>query len=150
MKKTFVTLFVAACMVLSVNAQKGKSTSAQVKPIKLKLNVEQTTASGLKIKLIQEGKGKQAAAGSTVAVHYTGTLTDGKKFDSSRDRGEPIKFKLGEGRVIKGWDEGVALMKEGEEYTFVIPWKLAYGERGAGPIPPFSSLVFDVKLVKIN
>lgn len=150
MTKTFITLFVAACMVLSANAQKGKSTSTQAKPIKLKLNVEQTTASGLKIKLIQEGKGKQAAAGTTVAVHYTGTLTDGKKFDSSRDRGEPIKFKLGEGRVIKGWDEGIAMLKVGDKAIFTIPPSIGYGERDMGTIPPNSTLIFEVELMDVT
>jgi peptidylprolyl isomerase len=149
MTKTFVTVFLAVCLVLSASAQKGKST-AQVKPIKLKLNVEQTTASGLKVKLIQEGKGKQAKAGDMVSVHYTGTLTDGKKFDSSHDRGEPIKFKLGEGRVIKGWDEGIAMLKIGDKAIFTIPPAIGYGDRDMGSIPPNSTLIFEVELMGVE
>ncbi len=111
----------------------------------------QTTASGLKYIVVKKTSGKQATKGSKVSMMYRGTLLNGEEFDGnmSGDR-PPLDFTLGLGQVIPGWDEGVALMKEGEEYTFIIPWRLAYGDRGAGPIPPFSSLVFDVKLVKIN
>lgn len=111
----------------------------------------QTTASGLHYVVKTATKGKQAAKGNKVSMLYRGTLLNGEEFDGNMNGDRPpFEFTLGLGQVIPGWDEGVALMKEGEEYTFIIPWKLAYGERGAGPIPPFSSLVFDVKLVKIN
>ena len=88
-------------------------------------------------------------AGDTVSVHYTGTLTDGTKFDSSRDpdRGEPIQFPLGQGRVIKGWDEGIAMMHVGDQAILVIPPSIGYGPRGQGPIPPDSTLIFVVELV---
>lgn len=121
------------------------------KPFKLKLNVEQTTASGLKVKLLSQGKGAKAMPGYTVSVHYTGTLSDGKKFDSSRDRGQPISFKLGEGRVIKGWDEGIALLSVGDKALFTIPPSLAYGDRdiGQGLIPANSTLIFEVELMNV-
>jgi FKBP-type peptidyl-prolyl cis-trans isomerase len=110
-----------------------------------------TTQSGLKYEDLQEGTGPEAKAGDTVEVHYVGTLTSGKKFDSSRDRGQPFTFPLGAGRVIKGWDEGVAGMKVGGKRKLTIPPELAYGKRGAGrDIPPDSTLVFEVELLKIK
>ena len=109
------------------------------------------TASGLGYKMTKEGTGTQASAGKTVSVHYTGKLTDGTKFDSSLDRGQPIEFVLGEGRVIKGWDEGIALLKVGGSATFIIPSDLAYGERGAGGvIPPNATLIFEVELMDVK
>jgi len=89
-----------------------------------------------------------AKVGDTVSVHYTGTLTDGTKFDSSRDRGEPIEFPLGQGRVIKGWDEGIAKMHVGDQAILIIPPSIGYGSRGAGEaIPPDATLIFIVELV---
>jgi peptidylprolyl isomerase len=111
----------------------------------------QTTPSGLQYTIDQPGTGEQPKAGQTVRVHYTGWLTDGTKFDSSRDRGEPLEFPVGRGRVIKGWDEGIAAMKIGEKRTLVIPPDLGYGARGAGGvIPPNATLVFKVELVGIR
>lgn len=108
------------------------------------------TASGLYFISKKAGKGAQAVAGQKVAVHYTGKLLDGTKFDSSYDRNEPIEFMLGQGQVIPGWDEGIAMMKEGEKAVLLIPSKLAYGERGNQVIPPCAPLVFDVELVKVG
>ena len=109
------------------------------------------TASGLEYIEVEPGTGAQAESGKTVSVHYTGKFQDGKVFDSSVSRGEPIKFPLGAGRVIKGWDEGLALMKEGGKAQLVIPPHLAYGESGAGGvIPPNATLVFDVELVSVE
>jgi|TARA_B110000305_G_scaffold81185_1_gene91379 peptidyl-prolyl cis-trans isomerase A (cyclophilin A) len=109
------------------------------------------TASGLSYKMIKIGNGIQAEKGKTVSVHYTGKLIDGTKFDSSYDRNEPIEFPLGEGRVIPGWDEGIALLKVGDKATFIIPSNLAYGERGAGGvIPPNATLIFDVELMDVK
>ncbi len=110
-----------------------------------------TTPSGLKYIDMTVGAGAQPAAGQVVNAHYTGWLTDGKKFDSSRDRGQTFSFPLGQGRVIPGWDEGIASMKVGGRRLLIIPANLAYGERGAGGvIPPNATLVFDVELVGIQ
>ena len=109
------------------------------------------TASGLHYVMKEEGTGQQAQPGKTVAVHYEGFLLDGTKFDSSLDRGEPIEFELGQGMVIQGWDEGIALLKEGGKATLFIPSPLAYGTRGAGDlIQPNSVLKFDVELVAVR
>ncbi len=109
-----------------------------------------TTPSGLKYLDMVEGSGETPESGQTVTVHYTGTLVDGTKFDSSRDRNRPFEFKLGAGQVIKGWDEGIASMKVGGRRQLVIPPSLGYGSRGIGPIPPNSTLLFDVELLQAS
>lgn len=110
-----------------------------------------TTPSGLQYRDDAVGDGPEAKAGQTVSVHYTGTLQDGTKFDSSRDRGQPFQFPLGGGRVIQGWDEGVAGMKVGGRRTLVIPPNLGYGSRAMGSaIPANSTLVFDVELLGVR
>ncbi len=107
-----------------------------------------TTASGLQYSVVKEGTGKKPTAESTVKVHYTGTLLDGTKFDSSVDRGEPAQFPLN--GVIAGWTEGLQLMTVGSKYKFVIPANLAYGDKPTpGPIGPNSTLIFDVELIEI-
>jgi len=109
------------------------------------------TESGLRYKIIQKGNGKQAEAGKTVSVHYTGSLENGKTFDSSYPRKKPIEFPLGRGNVIEGWDEGIALLQVGDKARFVIPAYLGYGDRGAGGvIPPNATLVFDVELMDVK
>ncbi|MDG2122450.1 MAG: FKBP-type peptidyl-prolyl cis-trans isomerase [Verrucomicrobiales bacterium] len=111
-----------------------------------------TTDSGLQIEVLTPGTGTEtAAAGNIVEVHYTGWLTDGTKFDSSVDRGQPFDFPLGASQVIQGWDQGVAGMKVGEKRKLTIPPELGYGPRGAaGVIPPNATLVFDVELLSFS
>lgn len=110
-----------------------------------------TLSSGLRYHDEKVGSGETAKAGDHVVVHYTGTLEDGTKFDSSYDSNQPFEFALGEGTVIRGWDEGVSGMKEGGKRTLVIPPELGYGARGApGVIPPNSTLHFDVELIRVR
>jgi FKBP-type peptidyl-prolyl cis-trans isomerase len=105
----------------------------------------------IQIEEVRPGTGAEARAGMNVSVHYVGTLTNGQKFDSSRDRGKPFGFKLGAGQVIAGWDQGVAGMKVGQVRKLTIPPELAYGDRGFPPvIPPGSTLVFEVELVGVG
>ena len=109
------------------------------------------TESGLRYQFIQKGEGKKAESGKTVAVHYEGSLENGKVFDSSYPRKKPIEFKLGQGQVIEGWDEGIALLRVGDKARFVIPSDLGYGSRGAGgAIPPNATLIFDVELMEVK
>ena len=110
-----------------------------------------TTESGLQYKIIKPGYGEKPSAESKVKVHYTGKLVDGKVFDSSYPRKKPIEFRLGQGQVIEGWDEGIALLKVGDKARFVIPSYLGYGSSGAGGvIPPDATLVFDVELMDVK
>ena len=109
------------------------------------------TGTGLKYKVITAGTGATPKKGDTVTVHYVGNLEDGTTFDSSRDRNSPFSFKLGVGQVIKGWDEGLSLMRVGDRYTLIIPPDLGYGDRGAGGvIPAKATLIFDVELLRIS
>jgi len=131
--------------------QKDKENAGledNAKMIKEKWPTAITTPSGLKYVVVQEGSGTDTpASGTMVKAHYTGKLLDGKKFDSSYDRGEPISFPVGQGRVIKGWDEAFLGMKKGEKRTLIIPSDLGYGVHGRGPIPPNATMAFDVELV---
>ncbi|MGV7229201.1 MAG: FKBP-type peptidyl-prolyl cis-trans isomerase [Nitrospirales bacterium] len=109
------------------------------------------TSSGLQYADLVVGSGREAHAGETATVHYTGTLVDGTKFDSSKDRNKPFSFRLGAGHVIKGWDEGVEGMKIGGTRKLVIPPELGYGARGAGStIPPNATLIFQVELLELR
>ena len=116
-------------------------------PHKFNENDYEVTPSGLQYVIFKKTDGPRPKTGDMVFVHYTGWLTDGTKFDSSYDRGEPLSFRLGAKQVIPGWDEGIALLRKGEKAQLVIPPELAYGERGIGPIPPNATLIFEVELV---
>lgn len=144
-----VACLVAACSLDDFRSRPLNPTFAR----ELAVNEDELTrtASGLRYQDLTVGSGAEARAGDSVSVHYTGWLTDGSRFDSSRDRGAPFTFQLGAGRVIPGWDEGVAGMKVGGSRKLVIPADLGYGARGAPPvIPPNSTLVFDVQLLEIR
>jgi peptidylprolyl isomerase len=130
----------------TILAQANLLTQPETNPMSAENTI--TTDSGLQYIDIVEGTGETPKKGQTVSVHYTGTLTNGDKFDSSRDRGQPFEFPLGAGRVIKGWDEGIASMKIGGQRQLIIPPELGYGARGAGGvIPPNATLLFDVELL---
>ena len=163
MKKSFAVRFAVlmSCGALGLGAGcTKKETPSSSAPDSMSAAKDSTGASGaattpttptaggeVKIEEVKAGTGAEAVSGKTVSVHYTGTLTDGKKFDSSLDRGQPFKFQLGAGQVIQGWEKGIAGMKVGGKRKLTIPPELGYGERGAGNvIPPNSTLVFDVEL----
>jgi peptidyl-prolyl cis-trans isomerase A (cyclophilin A) len=140
----------AAFQAAKTDAEKIYTVSAD-ELVKKQYPTAKKTASGLYYIIEREGTGAQAAAGKSVSVHYTGTLADGKKFDSSLDRGQPITFVLGQGQVIKGWDEGIALMKVGSKIKLIIPYNLAYGDQGFPPvIPAKATLIFDTELMDVK
>ena len=142
---TFMKRFVFAVGVLAVPfAGFGRADAKVQRTV--------TLPDGLKYTDLVLGKGARPKTGQTVKVHYVGTLTNGTKFDSSRDRGQPFSFALGEGQVIPGWDEGVATMRVGGRRKLIIPPKLGYGEAGAGggTIPPNATLVFDIELLGVQ
>ncbi|MCB1599995.1 MAG: FKBP-type peptidyl-prolyl cis-trans isomerase [Xanthomonadales bacterium] len=144
-----IALGLALATTFSAGAQAGDTTPAAAAVAKQENNAMITTASGLKYEVLTEGSGPKPAATDTVTVHYKGTLTDGKVFDSSYDRGQPLSFPLN--RVIKGWTEGLQLMSVGSKYRLTIPSELGYGAAGAGGvIPPNATLIFEVELLKIN
>jgi FKBP-type peptidyl-prolyl cis-trans isomerase len=107
-------------------------------------------AQQMKVEDIKLGTGVSAVVGKTVTAHYTGTLTNGSKFDSSKDRGQPFSFRLGAGQVIRGWDEGLVGMREGGVRKLTIPPHMGYGDRAAGRIPPNSTLLFEIELIKVE
>ena len=170
MKKIFNILYVSLFVILAFTVQTYASndftlvSAKQTKKAKKSNKINKkgnhkmvTTKTGLQYEDIKVGTGASPKVGDMVTVHYVGTFEDGKKFDSSRDRGTPFKFRLGVGQVIPGWDEGVATMKIGGQRKLVVPGKLGYGPRGIQDrhtgqyvIPPNATLVFDVELLGIN
>ena len=152
-----ICLTLVACTPPSSEVADQPATNESAAPA-LAAGSSYTTAGGMTVLVHKAGSGTEATAGSPVTVHYTGWFLDddaperkGAKFDSSRDRGQPFRFTLGQRRVIAGWDEGVAGMRVGGARTLVIPPAMAYGERGYPPvIPPSSTLVFDVELLGVE
>jgi FKBP-type peptidyl-prolyl cis-trans isomerase len=143
-----LSVLLAALAALGCNKKVDEPGSADFKPSS---QPEPPAPTKLEITDEKVGTGKEAKTGDKVAVHYTGTLMNGNKFDSSRDRGQPFEFTLGKGEVIKGWDQGVVGMKVGGKRKLVIPYDLAYGAEGHPPsIPPKAALKFDVELMDVK
>jgi FKBP-type peptidyl-prolyl cis-trans isomerase len=149
MKRQFVFLAVTFALVAAAAALAQTAQTDTSAPTKV-TGGGKSTPDGLQYWDIKVGTGDAAVQGKPVRVHYTGWLTNGKKFDSSVDRGQPFTFTLGAGQVIKGWDEGVAGMKVGGKRQLKIPPALGYGAQGVGPIPPNSILIFDVELLGVT
>jgi FKBP-type peptidyl-prolyl cis-trans isomerase len=149
-KKVFIlSIILVNLSLLSCNQGKNNAGSFSIKPFNVKGLDTLKTASGLKYILVKaNSKGNLPVNGKEVAVHYTGFFTNGKVFDSSVQRGAALPFTIGVGRVIKGWDEGIALLHEGEKARLIVPYDLGYGIDGSGSIPPMSTLIFDVELIK--
>ena len=150
MLRPFIVIAIVAVIAAVAYSQTARKKPNTAVPTKVS-GPGITTPDGLKYWDIKVGTGATANASQTVTVHYTGWLANGKKFDSSVDRGDPFKFALGRGQVIKGWDEGIAGMKTGGKRQLRIPPALGYGAKGAGDlIPPNATLVFDVELLRVQ
>ena len=146
--KSIVTLL---CICFSIYAFEAAAQTKHGRPVVRSSSAAITTPSGLTYLITKKGTGRQPKTGETVVIHYTGMLTSGVKFDSSLDRSGPFAFKLGVGQVIKGWDEGVAKLRVGDQAILVIPSTLAYGSKGAGDvIPPDSKLIFLIEVVDVK
>lgn len=141
-----LSLVIFAYFIFGLNSGPASNTITENTPN----GATPTVAENVKIEDIEEGTGPEVKSGDTVVIHYTGTLSNGTKFDSSVDRGEPFETKIGVGEVIKGWDLGVVGMKVGGKRKLTIPPSLGYGDQGVGNIPPNSILLFDVELLEIK
>lgn len=153
-RRIFLILAIVVTFAFAAHSQtRPRRTPAKKPPVRVLPTGAVKTPSGLTYIITKKGTGRRPKLGESVSVHYTGTLLDGVKFDSSRDPGRTaISFPLGRGRVIKGWDEGIAKMRIGDQAILIIPPKIAYGAKGAGNgvIPPEATLIFIVELVDIN
>ena len=156
MKKIYliVILIIAAFSFYLFSNNLGNNQASELNKLneleKPETNIKTNNIQNMKTEILKEGEGESAKNGDKVSVHYAGKFESGEKFDSSLDRGEPFSFVLGAGQVIKGWDLGVLGMKVGEKRKLTIPYNLAYGEQGYGPIPPKATLIFEVELLGIN
>jgi peptidylprolyl isomerase len=149
MKAKLIVALLSICL-FSIHALEANAQTRR-RPVPRSSSAAITTPSGLTYLVTKKGTGRQLKAGDMVVVNYTGMLTNGVKFDSSHDRNEPIAFKLGTGRVIKGWDEGLAKLRVGDHAILVIPGKLAYGPKGVPDvIPPDSTLIFVIEVVDVK
>lgn len=145
-----MSIAIVACFVSCQNTKQSENNNQSNESSK-EISTMTTTESGLQYIIFEQGEGVKPTAGQQVSVHYKGMLEDGTVFDNSYDRGEPIVFPVGTGRVIKGWDEGIMLLNVGTKAQLIIPSELGYGERGAGAvIPPNATLIFDVELVAVQ
>lgn len=146
-----IVILIIAIIVVVALIFKGSVITTNSTSMQMQENSSNKQEEKLKIEDIKIGTGREVKSGDTVVMQYTGTLTDGKKFDSSYDRGTPFETKIGVGQVIKGWDQGIPGMKVGGKRKLTIPPSLAYGEQGAGTaIPPNATLIFDVELLEIK
>ena len=158
MKKIISTVIILIIFVfgfysLLKNQKENKTQESNQAQVMIpESNKNQDISPDLQIEVLEQGEGEEVKGGENIAVHYTGTLEDGTKFDSSLDRGKPFVFTLGIGQVIKRWDMGILGMKVGEKRKLVIPPELGYGKTGTpgGPIPPDATLIFEVELLSIN
>lgn len=155
MAKQYIVSLIVFLVLLGVGFfifQKIMPEKQNLDESKIDLAIPQSQQEGLKVEALKEGQGEPAKAGDTVSVHYTGTLENGDKFDSSLDRGEPFAFTLGQNQVIAGWEKGILGMKAGEKRKLTISPELGYGEVGTpgGPIPPNATLIFEVELLEIK
>ena len=149
MNAKLIVSLLSLCLFSSYTFEVGAQTRRRRTPRSPSAAI--TTPSGLTYLITKKGTGRQLKAGDTVVLNYTGTLTNGVKFDSSYDRNEPLAFKLGAGRVIKGWDEGVGKLRVGDHAILMIPGKLAYGPRGVpNVIPPDATLIFIIEVIDVK
>ena len=145
-----IVIIIAGIYLLSRAKDKDQELDNIMKEFELEESDTEDSVQEFNKEIIEQGTGEPAQEGETVTVHYTGTLLDGTKFDSSVDRGTPFSFTLGQGRVIKGWEMGLLGAKKGEKMKLVIPSDLAYGDTGKGPIPPKATLMFEIQVLGIK
>ncbi|MBS1958407.1 MAG: FKBP-type peptidyl-prolyl cis-trans isomerase [Bdellovibrionales bacterium] len=151
--KKFIAIAISAALAFSACTKKDEAAKTEsTQSTTAETATSKTTAAAAKVEIqdVEPGKGAEAVNGKSITVHYTGTLKDGTKFDSSVDRNEPFTFTLGAGQVIKGWEQGILGMKVGGKRKLTIPPELAYGNNAVGAIPANSTLIFDVKLIDVK